>query len=65
MTAPVIPLHRKPAYTPIDPPGRCMTPGHEDDEARLYPGGWLCDPCIEKSRRAMNGSQDQHRGRQA
>ncbi len=27
----------EPAYTPMGPPVRCMTPGHEDREGRLYP----------------------------
>ena len=39
----VIPLARKPAYTPLDEPGTCLTPGHEDRRARCYPGGRLCD----------------------
>ena len=45
----VIPLNRKPAYTPLDPPGRCMTPGHEERDARHYPGGWLCSECDRKA----------------
>ena len=36
----------EPAYTPMGPPVRCMTPGHEDREARLYPGGLLCKDCL-------------------
>lgn len=52
----VIPLQRKPSYEPLDPPGRCQTPGHEDKEARRYPGGRLCDQCITASRRAMTSS---------
>lgn len=58
MTATVIPLHRKPAYTPLDPPGRCQTPGHEDEEARNYAGGELCDPCITASRAAYISSDE-------
>ena len=42
----VIALRRKPAYTPSLPPVRCMTPGHEDREARHYPGGRLCEDCL-------------------
>jgi hypothetical protein len=45
----VIPLRREPAYTPMGPPGRCMTPGHEDiakHPARPYPGGLLCKDCL-------------------
>lgn len=26
-------------------PGRCVTPGHEDRPASLYPGGYFCDGC--------------------
>ena len=54
----VIPLTRKAAYTPLDPPGSCMTPGHEDRPAGHYPGGWLCDHCIRASRRACRSSND-------
>lgn len=54
----VVPLRRKPAYTPMNPPGQCMTPGHEDREARNYPGGWLCTGCIEASRRGHNNSDE-------
>ena len=54
----VVPL-RKPAYTPMGPPGRCMTPGHEGQDARLYPGGRLCDQCIAASRRAYTNSSDE------
>ena len=36
----------EPAYTPMGPPVQCMTPGHEDREARLYPGGRLCKDCL-------------------
>lgn len=54
MTAPVIPLARKPAYTPLDEPGRCQTPGHEDRPARVYPGGRLCEGCIGASREAYS-----------
>ena len=46
----VIPLRRKPAYTPSLPPVRCMTPGHEDREARHYPGGRLCPACLPVTR---------------
>ena len=44
----VVPLRRKrePAYTPLDPPSRCQTPGHEGREARRYPGGRLCPDCL-------------------
>lgn len=28
-------------------PGLCVTPGHGDRPARLYPGGYFCDGCIE------------------
>lgn len=55
MSATVTPLHR-PAYTPLDPPGRCQTPGHEHLEARRYPGGRLCDTCITASRRGYSSS---------
>lgn len=51
-------LQRRPAYEPLDDPGRCQTPGHEDREARRYPGGRLCDPCITASRAAMNRSDE-------
>jgi hypothetical protein len=54
-----IPLHREPAYTPLDKPGRCQTPGHEDQEARSYPGGRLCDPCISASRQSYYTSSDE------
>ena len=57
----VIPLRRKAAYTPLDPPCQCMTPGHEDITrypAGLYPGGRLCGRCIAKSRQAMSGSDE-------
>ena len=54
----VIPPARKPAYTPLDEPTTCMTPGHEDREARCYPGGRLCDECIGKSRAAMNRDEN-------
>jgi len=54
----VVPLRRKPAYTPLDPPTRCQTPGHEGRDARRYAGGRLCDPCIEASRRAMTRSNE-------
>lgn len=57
----VVPLRRPPAYTPLDPPGRCQTPGHEDREARHYPGGRLCEPCIAASRAAYV-NHDNHRG---
>jgi 5'-3' exonuclease len=33
-------VHRCPTYS-----GLCMTPGHEDRPARLYPGGRFCDGC--------------------
>jgi 5'-3' exonuclease len=33
-------LHVCPAYV-----GTCMTPGHEDRPAHLYPGGKFCDQC--------------------
>ena len=63
MTDTVVPL-RCPAYTPLDPPGRCQTPGHQGREARVYPGGRLCDRCIEKSRAAYattGNHRDDHR----
>ena len=59
MTADVIPFGPKPAYAPMDKPVRCMTPGHEDREARCYPGGRLCDHCITASRAAMNSDENQ------
>jgi 5'-3' exonuclease len=37
-------VHRCPTYS-----GRCMTPGHEDRPARLYPGGLFCDGCNESA----------------
>jgi len=47
----VIPLRRNtaPAYTPMDPPVQCQTPGHEDIKrypARLRPGGRICEECL-------------------
>ncbi len=60
----VIPLRRKAAYTPLDPPGSCMTPGHEDRPAGHYPGGWLCDHCIGASRRAYRGGSETERTRE-
>jgi hypothetical protein len=39
-------IQARPAYTPSQPAVRCMTPGHEDREARLYPGGHLCGDCL-------------------
>lgn len=39
-------LRPEPAYTPMGTPVRCMTPGHEDRPARLYPGGLLCKDCL-------------------
>lgn len=32
-------------------PYQCMSPGHGDRPARLYPGGRFCDGCAEKIRR--------------
>lgn len=43
-------VHRCTVYT-----GRCCTPGHEQAPARLYPGGYFCDPCISnRSRKSGN-----------
>ena len=46
----------EPAYTPMGPPVRCMTPGHQDREARLYPGGRLCKDCLP--RKTGNDEED-------
>lgn len=43
---------------PPDPPPsrhKCMTPGHEDRPARLFPGGTFCPDCA--------ASRESHRGR--
>jgi hypothetical protein len=40
---------RRPAYTPLDEPTTCMTPGHEDRPARCYPGGRLCEDCLPRT----------------
>ena len=55
--------NKSPAYTPLDKPGRCQTPAHEDREARSYAGGRLCDDCIDASRRnyMTTGNRDDHR----
>lgn len=58
----VIPLRRKPAYTPLNPPATCMTPGHEDREARHYPGGRLCEDCLPVTP-LQDGSRDQTENR--
>jgi hypothetical protein len=58
VSATVTPLRQEAAYTPLDKPGRCQTPGHEDQEARSYPGGRLCDPCITASRRSYGNRND-------
>ena len=47
-----------PAYIPMGPPVWCMTPGHEDREARLYPGGHLCKDCIRAVADARNAMPD-------
>lgn len=55
MTAPIIPLARKPAppaCTPMGPPVRCVTPGHDDITeypARPRPGGQLCERCLPRT----------------
>ena len=59
----VVPLRRKPAYTPSDPPARCQTPGHEGRDARRYAGGRLCDECIEASRQAYRSDERTERTR--
>ncbi len=46
----------EPAYTPMGPPVQCMTPGHEDREGRLYPGGLLCKDCLP--RKTSNDEED-------
>jgi hypothetical protein len=40
-------VHRCPTYQ-----GSCVTPGHADQPAHLYPGGYFCDECAQQ-RRAM------------
>ena len=45
----------EPAYTPMGTPVRCMTPGHEDREARLYPGGRLCKDCLPRKTATRGG----------
>jgi hypothetical protein len=34
----------------------CMTPGHGDRAARLYPGGDLCDQCAANAVAARSGA---------
>lgn len=46
-------------------PGWCVTPGHDDRPARLYPGGWFCDPCRDNrsnTARAVKSADDQRPG---
>jgi hypothetical protein len=39
-------VHRCPQYA-----GWCVTPGHADRPAHLYPGGWFCDQCTDSRAR--------------
>ena len=62
MTADILPLARKPAYTPMGPPVQCMTPGHGDITrypARPRPGGQLCEVCLPI---APDGRDNHHLG---
>jgi hypothetical protein len=44
--AKVINLDSRRKREPAPPRHKCMTPGHEDRPARLFPGGTFCQDCV-------------------